>query len=120
MMILAAGATSIAAGPRPGGSGNDVRDDRTKAPATAKFALVRSADREEGIRRVIDLLGHNPVKGKEVLLKPNFNTADAYPGSTHNDTPGHLILRLRSLGARTITIGERSGPPDTADVLEEK
>jgi uncharacterized protein (DUF362 family) len=85
-----------------------------------KVALVRTADRNEGIRRVIDLLGINPVKGKDVLLKPNFNTADAFPGSTHNDTLEHLILRFRAMGAGTITLGERSGPPDTADVLAEK
>ena len=89
-------------------------------PVRSKVALVRSADRAEGIRRSIDLLGSNPVKGKNVLLKPNFNTADAYPGSTHNETLEQLILRLNAMGARTITIGERSGPPDTSDVLAEK
>ena len=85
-----------------------------------KVALVRSGDRAEGIGRVIGLLGINPVKGKDVLLKPNFNTADAFPGSTHNDTLEHLILRFQAMGARSITLGERSGPPDTADVLAEK
>jgi uncharacterized protein (DUF362 family) len=85
-----------------------------------KVALVRSGDRAEGIGRVIGLLGINAVRGKNVLLKPNFNTADAYPGSTHNDTLEHLLLRLKSMGAGSITIGERSGPPNTADVLAEK
>jgi uncharacterized protein (DUF362 family) len=96
-------------------------EDRRGSPALrTKVALVRTHDRAEGIRRVIDLLDHNPVKGRDVLLKPNFNTADAFPGSTHNDTLEHLIIRLKELGARSISIGERSGPPDTADVLAEK
>ena len=85
-----------------------------------KVSLVRTSDRESGIKRAIGLLGINPVKGKDVLLKPNFNTADPFPGSTHNDTLTYLILHLKSMGAKSITIGERSGPPDTRAVLKEK
>jgi uncharacterized protein (DUF362 family) len=55
-----------------------------------------------------------------VLLKPNFNTADPFPASTHNDTLVQLIAELRGMGAKAITIGERSGPPDTVDVLRDK
>lgn len=47
-------------------------------------------------------------------------TADPFPGSTHNDTLTHLILHLKKMGAKSITIGERSGAPDTSDVLQEK
>jgi uncharacterized protein (DUF362 family) len=83
-------------------------------------ALVRTRNRAEGIGRAVGLLGTNPVKGKAVLLKPNFNTADEFPGSTHNDTLEHLIAKLKAMGAKTITLGERSGPPDTADVMQEK
>ena len=86
----------------------------------ARVSLVNTSDRESGIKKAIELLGINPVRGKNVLLKPNFNTADAFPGSTHNDTLINLVLHLRSMKAKSITIGERSGPPDTADVLKEK
>jgi uncharacterized protein (DUF362 family) len=85
-----------------------------------KVSLVKTSDRETGVKKVIELLGINPVKGKDVLLKPNFNTADPFPGSTHNDTLIHLILHLKKLGAKSITIGERSGPPDTSSVMKEK
>ena len=87
---------------------------------TATIGLIRTADRASGIRRAIDLLRINPVRGEDVLLKPNFNTADPFPGSTHNDTLTHLIGHLKKMGAKSITLGERSGPPDTADVLAEK
>jgi uncharacterized protein (DUF362 family) len=85
-----------------------------------KVSLVKTPDRESGIKKAIELLDINPVRGKDVLLKPNFNTADPFPGSTHNDTLIHLISYLKSKGAKSITIGERSGPPDTASVLKEK
>jgi len=85
-----------------------------------KVSLIKTSDRAAGIKRAIDILGINPVRGKNVLLKPNFNTADPFPASTHNDTLTHLILHLKEMGAKNITIGERSGPPHTSDVLKEK
>lgn len=88
--------------------------------ARAAVALVKTLEREEGISRVLALLGVNPVKGRRVLVKPNFNTADPYPGSTHNDTLRSLILRLRDMGALEITVGDRSGPANTGEVLREK
>jgi uncharacterized protein (DUF362 family) len=99
-----------------GRSGVGMEQGRKKAA----IALIRTADRGSGIRRAIELLGADPVKGRDVLLKPNFNTADPFPGSTHNDTLLHLIRHLRKMGAKNVTIGERSGPPDTADVMAEK
>lgn len=86
----------------------------------SKVSLVKTSDRASGIERAIELLGSNPVKGKNVLLKPNFNTADPYPGSTHNETLARLVTRLREMGTQAVTIVERSGPADTSDVLEEK
>jgi uncharacterized protein (DUF362 family) len=86
-----------------------------------KISLVSTSDRSEGTRKAIDLLGINPVKGKAVVLKPNFNTADPAPGSTHNDTLRALILKLKEMGARQITLAERSGPgPSTHDNMERK
>ncbi|MEJ2682986.1 MAG: DUF362 domain-containing protein [Candidatus Sulfobium sp.] len=87
---------------------------------SGRITLVRTSDRAHGVKAAVDLLGINPVKGKQVLIKPNFNTADPYPGSTHNDTLISLIGQLRRMGAASLTIGERSGPPDTAGVIREK
>jgi uncharacterized protein (DUF362 family) len=86
-----------------------------------KISLVRTADRIEGTRKALELLGINPVKGKSVILKPNFNTADPAPGSTHNDTLRSLVLALKEMGAREITLAERSGPGDsTHHIMETK
>lgn len=86
----------------------------------SKISLIKTQDRGTGIKRAIELLNINPVDKKDILLKPNFNTADPFPASTHNDTITNLILHLKQMGAKGITIGERSGPPDTKDVLKEK
>lgn len=86
----------------------------------ARVALVKTDNRQEGVQSVLDLLGINPVQGKRVVLKPNFNTADPTPGSTHNDTLRALVLRLEDMGATGVTVAERSGPPDTAGVMQQK
>lgn len=83
----------------------------------SRVSLVKTQDRASGINRALELLGINPAEGKDVLLKPNFNTGDPFPGSTHNDTLAHLINALKRMGSRSITIGERSGPAETADVF---
>lgn len=86
----------------------------------SRVSLVKTSDRPSGIKRAIELLEVNPVNGKDILLKPNFNTADPFPASTHNDTLINLIQHLKKMGASKITIGERSGPPVTATVLNGK
>lgn len=85
-----------------------------------KVALVGTKDRGKGVRQAIDLLGLRSFRGKSVVLKPNFNTADPAPGSTHNDTLRSLILTLEHMGAKRITLAERSGPGDSTRVVMEK
>ena len=84
-----------------------------------KISIVSTTDRTEGTRRAIELLDINPVKGKAVVLKPNFNTDDPAPGSTHNDTLRSLVLKLQEMGASKITLAERSGPSDTTQHIME-
>jgi uncharacterized protein (DUF362 family) len=90
------------------------------AAARSDVALVRNPDRSIAIPQALALLGINPVQGKRVLVKPNFNTADPFPASTHNDTLAALVAELRRMGATELAIGERCGPPVTAEVMREK
>jgi uncharacterized protein (DUF362 family) len=85
-----------------------------------KVALVSTKDRGKGVRQAIDLLGLKSFRDKSVVLKPNFNTADPAPGSTHNDTLRSLILALQQMGAKQITLAERSGPGDSTRTVMEK
>jgi len=94
---------------------------RREESVMTKISLVRTKDRAEGTRRAVDLLKINPVKGKKVVIKPNFNTADPAPGSTHNDTLRSLVTKLKEMGAGKITLAERSGPGDsTHNIIEKK
>lgn len=86
----------------------------------ASVALVKTNDRVAGIKKAIGLLNINPVQSQDVFLKPNFNTADPFPASTHIDTLRTLVLEFKRMGAKSIIIGDRSGPADTAQVFEEK
>ena len=85
-----------------------------------KVALVSTKDRGEGVRQALSLLTLNTVRGRDVVLKPNFNSADPAPGSTHNDTLRSLVLALQQMGASHITLAERSGPGDSTRTVMEK
>ncbi len=85
----------------------------------SRVALVKTDNREKGVKTSLKALRINPVKGKDVLIKPNFNTADLTPGSTHNDTLVALVEEIWELGAKSISLGERSYPL-THEVIEEK
>jgi len=82
-------------------------------------AFVNTEDRKTGVASSIKALNMNPVKNKDVLIKPNFNTADATPGSTHNDTLVALVEEVWRMGAKSVSLGERSFPP-THQVMEQK
>ena len=74
-------------------------------------------DKKEGAVSSIRALKINPAKNKHVLIKPNFNTADLVPGSTHNDTLVSLVEEMWKMGAKSVSIGERSYPP-TRQVMD--
>lgn len=82
-------------------------------------ALVKTDNRKNGVKTSLQTLNVNPVKGKHVLIKPNFNTADVTPGSTDNDTLAALVEEIWAMGAKSISVGERSYPL-TSEVMEKK
>jgi uncharacterized protein (DUF362 family) len=103
-------APAIAAGPEP---------QKAAAP-TARVAFVKTTDRTAGVARAIDLLEIGRFDGRDLLVKPNFNSADKPPGSTHEDTLAALLRKLKGLGAGPLTIGDRSGMGNTREVMERK
>src|SRR4030043_1583215 len=91
----------------------------TMSSTASRVALLKTGDRKNGVKTSLKALNINPVKGKNVLIKPNFNTADTPPGSTHNDTLVALVEEIWEMGAKSISLGERSYPP-TREVMEKK
>jgi len=108
------------ADPRQSGESLADTENEIKSKATTRVALVRVDNRKDGVRKAVELLKINPCRGKDVLLKPNFNTSDPTPGSTHNDVLQELLQMLKDMGAKKLSIGDRSGPEPTAQVLEKK
>ena len=82
-------------------------------------ALVNTEDRKLGVESSIRALGINPANNTDVLIKPNFNTADRCPGSTHNDTLVALVEEVWKMGAKSVSLGERSYAKNST-VMEQK
>jgi uncharacterized protein (DUF362 family) len=89
------------------------------AKKASSVILARTGDRKEGIQKIFKGLKGNIAKGKDILIKPNFNTADPTPGSTHNETLAALVEEVWKLGAKSVSLGERSFPV-TRQVMEQK
>jgi len=85
-----------------------------------RVAFVKTQDRVAGVNKVLDLLEVHSMEGKDLFLKPNFNSADVTPGSTHDDVLSTLVRRLQAMGAGRITVGDRSGMGDTRTVMNQK
>jgi len=85
-----------------------------------KVVVISTNDRIYGVKKSIELLAINPVKGKKVVFKPNFNTADPPPASSHIETIRQIINKLKEMGAKAITLAERSGPAKTAEIFKRK
>ena len=86
---------------------------------SSRTSPVYERRRKSGVELSIRALKLNPAKNKDVLIKPNFNTADLCPGSTHNDTLVALVEEVWKMGARSVSLGERSYS-ENRSVMEQK
>jgi uncharacterized protein (DUF362 family) len=93
---------------------------KTTRAEKSLVALVKTNDRKRGVVEALKLVAFPPMTSKKVFIKPNFNTADPAPGSTHVDVLAALIEEIQNRDAAAITVGDRSGPADTQEVLKEK
>jgi len=92
----------------------------TARAAASPVYLVRTTNRTDGIRRGLATLGPPTVRGKRVVIKPNFNSADEFPASTHMDTLAAVVREFQSGGAGEVIVADRSGMGDTRTVMERK
>lgn len=80
--------------------------------------LIQTQNRKEGLRRIISHFGEifQSLEGKNVVVKPNFNTADPPPASTDIRLIRELLRHLNK--AKKVTVIERSGPVNTRETME--
>jgi uncharacterized protein (DUF362 family) len=85
-----------------------------------KVAVALDSDRSRAAKKVAEAIGMPHMEGKSVLIKPNFNTSDPAPGSTHLDTLTALVQMVEKDQPSRITVADRSGPMPTRQVFQEK
>lgn len=86
----------------------------------AKVAIALDPNRSRATKKVATAIGMPFTEDKEVLIKPNFNTSDPSPGSTHNDTLTSVLEMIKAERPKSIKVADRSGPMRTRQVFEDK
>jgi uncharacterized protein (DUF362 family) len=89
------------------------------AGSLGEVFVLKTVDRAIGVPALLSKCGLADFSGKQIALKANFNSADPFPASTHIDTLRATVETLKTAGASEITLAERSGMGDTAQVLEQ-
>jgi uncharacterized protein (DUF362 family) len=87
--------------------------------SSGEVFVLKTTDRATGVPALLKRFGLADYIGKQVAVKANFNSADPFPASTHLETLGAIVETLKGAGVGGITLAERSGMGDTAEVLEE-
>lgn len=85
----------------------------------SRVVVVRTPDRRRGVTEGLRLFDPAGIAGRRVVVKPNFNSADPAPASTHPDTLSQLVTELHQRDARSVTLGESSGPSGTRRVMDQ-
>lgn len=80
--------------------------------------IIKTMDRIEGINLLLEKFNLEEFSGRSVAVKPNFNSSDPFPASTHLQTLEALTRNLQEAGASEIITAERSGMGKTRDVLD--
>jgi uncharacterized protein (DUF362 family) len=73
-----------------------------------------------GTRKALELLQPTGIKNQTTFLKPNYNTGDRAPAATDSKLLETLIQELQGAGAKSITIGDRSGMANTRQAMQQK
>jgi uncharacterized protein (DUF362 family) len=96
------------------------------ANGKARVYVIKTADRADGIAQALAMFGGlGFVSGRDVVLKPNFNSQNAFPATTHDDTIRTMAAQLKAANAGKITLADSSGATTgsatpTATVIQAK
>ena len=86
-------------------------------PSLIPVAVVKTANRAEGIPQAAKLLGDMDFAGEHIYLKCSYNSAHPFPATTHHESLAAAVKFLKSEKSRKITLLERSGMGDTGAVM---
>lgn len=92
----------------------------------SRVYVIKASDRASGIAQALTMFGGlGLVKGRDVLLKPNFNSQYEFPATTHDDTLRTVVAKLKEAGAGDILLADSSGATTgsatpTATVIQAK
>jgi len=85
--------------------------------AMSKVYLIKTEDRVAALQTLFKQIDLSSLKGKKVVIKPNFNSDDPFPATTHIDTLKTVIEILKAHSPASVTIIERSGMGSTENIL---
>jgi uncharacterized protein (DUF362 family) len=81
--------------------------------------ILKTSNRATGVKQLLSQFGLDEYSEKQVALKANFNSSDAFPASTHPDTLRAIMETLKGVNVNDVTLAERSGMGNTRQVLEQ-
>jgi uncharacterized protein (DUF362 family) len=90
------------------------------AAFSAQVYIVKTTNRAEGIKLLLEKFELSELKDKKVIIKPNYNSDDPFPATTHIDTLHEVVKAVKAQRPESITIAERSGMGDTEEVLRSR
>jgi len=73
-----------------------------------KVAIAKNEDISQAVREAVEKVRGIEVSGKRVLIKPNCNSPDPYPGTTNPQVVVALIKICQEGGAKEIIVGDKS------------
>jgi uncharacterized protein (DUF362 family) len=80
------------------------------ANGKAKVIIIKANDRASGIMEALAMFGGlGFAAGRDVIIKPNYNSTYEFPATTHNDTLRIMVEQLRAANAGNIVLGESAG-----------
>lgn len=87
--------------------------ENQKISEIAPVSIVKEKDIKQSVRVAVNMVGGlNFIKpGDTVLVKPNVNSDDPYPGTTNPQVLEEVILMVKERGAKRIIVADCSGVP---------
>ena len=121
--LKGAGGITLGIGLYPSLHNPHLGQEREKSPAKSVVGLARGESVSEAVRKAVALAGGMGFirSGDTVLVKPNVNTADPYPGTTNPEVVHEVVKLVWEQDPAMVIVADRSSmgvPYDTMDAMK--